>query len=269
MSLSATSRTMLQGKAALVTGSTSGIGLAIARAFAADGAHVVLNGFGDPDEIEQIRTEIEERYGVTALYSDADMGKPDQIQALVEEAKEAFGHVAVAVNNVGIQHVAPIEEFPPEKWEAILAINLSSAFYVTRAVIPGMKEAGWGRVINVASAHGLRASPYKAAYVTAKHGMLGLTKVVALEVAGQGITCNAICPGYVHTPLVEGQIEDQMKAHGLPREEVIRQVMLERQPTKEFVQPEHLGELAVFLCSDAAAQITGTALSVDGGWTAL
>jgi 3-hydroxybutyrate dehydrogenase len=260
--------TQLGGKAAVVTGSTSGIGLAIARALAEGGAHVVLNGFGDADAIERERAAIEDEFGVTALYSDADMSDPDAIGALCDMALDAFGTVSVLVNNVGIQHVAPIDEFPPGKWEAILSINLSSAFYMTRAVVPGMKEAGWGRIINVASAHGLTASPYKSAYVAAKHGMVGMTKVVALELAQQGITCNAICPGYVLTPLVEGQIDDQAQAHDMSREEVKEKVMLAKQPTKAFVQPEELGALAVFLCSDAAAQITGAALPVDGGWTA-
>jgi 3-hydroxybutyrate dehydrogenase len=259
---------MLDGKAAVVTGSTSGIGLAIARGLADAGAHVVLNGFGDADAIERTRQAIEDDFGVTARYSGADMSDPDAIADLCAMALDAFGTVDVLVNNVGIQHVAAIDDFPPAKWEAILSINLSSAFYTTRALLPGMKEAGWGRILNVASAHGLTASPYKSAYVAAKHGMVGLTKVVALETAQAGVTCNAICPGYVLTPLVEGQIEDQAKAHDMSREEVKAKVMLAKQPTKEFVQPEDLAALAVFLCSDAAAQITGAALPVDGGWTA-
>ncbi len=259
---------MLRGKSAIVTGSTSGIGLAIAHALAEAGCNVMLNGFGDTDAIEELRTAIETEHQVRALYSGADMTKPNEIAGLAEEATAAFGTLDILVNNAGIQHVAPIDEFPPEKWDAILAINLSSSFHTTRAVLPGMKANGWGRIINIASAHGLVASPYKAAYVAAKHGLVGLTKAVALEVAEQGITCNAICPGYVRTPLVNGQIEDTAKARGIDREAVIRDVILAAQPTKQFVESAQLGALAVFLSSDAAAAITGTALSVDGGWTA-
>ena len=259
---------MLRGKSAIVTGSTSGIGLAIAHAVAEAGCNVMLNGFGNADAIEGIRTTIETEYRVRASFSGADMTKPGEIAGLVEEATASFGTVDILVNNAGIQHVAPIDEFPPEKWDAILAINLSSSFHTTRAVLPGMKANGWGRIINIASAHGLVASPYKAAYVAAKHGLVGLTKAVALEVAEQGITCNAICPGYVRTPLVDGQIEDTAKARGIDREAVIRDVILAAQPTKQFVESAQLGALAVFLSSDAAAAITGTALSVDGGWTA-
>jgi 3-hydroxybutyrate dehydrogenase len=259
---------MLKGKSAIVTGSTSGIGLAIAHALAEAGCNVMLNGFGDTDAIEDLRSAIETEHQVRALYSGADMTKPDEIAGLAEEATAGFGTLDILVNNAGIQHVAPIDEFPPEKWDTILAINLSSSFHTTRAVLPGMKANGWGRIINIASAHGLVASPYKAAYVAAKHGLVGLTKVVALEVAEQGITCNATCPGYVRTPLVEGQIEDTAKARGIDREAVIRDVILAAQPTKQFVESAQLGALVVFLSSDAAAAITGTALSMDGGWTA-
>jgi len=266
--MTTTTTSTLAGKSALVTGSTSGIGLAIATALAEAGANMTLNGFGDAAEIEQIRRGLAERAGVDVRYSDADMSKGDQVVAMVREAEAAHGALDVLVNNAGIQHVAAIEEFPPEKWEAIMAINLSHAYYAIHAALPGMRARGFGRIINLASAHGLRASPYKAAYVAAKHGMLGLTKVVALETAQENITCNAICPGYVRTPLVEGQIDDQAKAHGMSREQVIKEVILESQPNKRFVEPEELGALAVFLCSDAGRSITGTPLSVDGGWTA-
>ena len=259
---------MSKGKNAIVTGSTSGIGLGIAEAFAAAGMNVMLNGFGDAGEIEQTRAGLEKTNGIKALYSGADMTKPDEIAAMIETAETELGSVDVVVNNAGIQHVEPIEDFPVEKWDAILAINLSSAFHTTRLAIPGMKARGWGRIINVASAHGLVASPFKSAYVAAKHGVLGLTKTVALEVAEAGITANAICPGYVLTPLVEKQIPDTAKARGISEEAVKRDVLLGAQPTKQFVTTEQLGALAVFLCSDAAASITGTALPVDGGWTA-
>jgi 3-hydroxybutyrate dehydrogenase len=261
-------QTMADRRTAIVTGSTSGIGLGIARALAGSGMNVVLNGFGDPDEIEETRAGIEAEQGVDARYADADMTRPDEIAAMVAEAEAAFGAVDVVVNNAGIQHVAPVEDFPPEKWDAIIAINLSSAFHTTRAVVGGMKARGWGRIINLASVHGLVASPYKCAYVSAKHGMLGLTKTIALELAEQGITVNAICPGYAWTPLVEKQIPDTAAARGLSEEAVIRDVMLNAQPTKRFVTVEELGALAVFLCSDAAASITGAALPVDGGWSA-
>lgn len=259
---------MSKGKNAIVTGSTSGIGLGIAEAFAAAGMNVVLNGFGDAEEIERTRAGLERDHGIEALHSGADMTKPDEIAAMVEAAKRELGSVDVVVNNAGIQHVEPIEDFPVEKWDAIIAINLSSAFHTTRLAIAGMKERGWGRIINLASAHGLVASPFKSAYVAAKHGMLGLTKTVALEAAEHGITVNAICPGYVLTPLVEKQIPDTAKARGLTEEQVKRDVLLGAQPTKQFVTTEQLGALAVFLCSDQAASITGTALPVDGGWTA-
>lgn len=260
---------MPSSKSAVVTGSTSGIGLGIAERFAQAGMNVMLNGFGDADEIEAIRARLESEHGVKALYSGADMSKPEQIADMIGEATSAFGQVDVLVNNAGIQFVAPIEEFPTEKWDAIIAINLSSSFHTIKAVFGGMKERGWGRIINVASAHGLTASPFKAAYVSAKHGVLGLTKTVGLEGAEYGVTCNAICPGYVFTPLVEAQIPDTAKARGISEEEVIRDVMLDRQPTKKFVQVDEVAELALFLTTDAAASITGTSLSQDGGWTAL
>lgn len=259
---------MLQGKSAIITGSTSGIGLAVAQHLARSGANVMLNGFGDPAEIEKIRADLAAEAGVQVGYSSADMTKPEQIEAMVKDAAERFGSVDILVNNAGIQHVAPIDEFPLAKWDAIIAINLSSAFHTIRLCLPYMKSQGWGRIINLASAHALVASPYKSAYVAAKHGMLGLTKTVALEVAQQGITCNAICPGYVLTPLVEGQIDDTAKARNIPRDAVIRDVMLGNQPTKAFVKTDEIGALAVFLCSDAAASITGAPLPIDGGWVA-
>ncbi len=259
---------MLIGKNAIVTGSTSGIGLGIAEALAKAGANVMLNGLGDPDRIEATRAGLARDHGTTVLYSAANMMNRDEIAAMVETAREAFGSVDVLVNNAGIQHVAPIETFPPEKWDAIIAINLSAAFHGMRAVIPDMKERRFGRIINIASAHALVASPFKSAYVAAKHGIAGLTKTVALEVAEHGITVNAIAPGYVLTPLVEAQVSDTAKARGISEEEVKRDVLLAAQPTKQFVTVEQLGELAIFLCGDAAASITGTILPVDGGWTA-
>jgi len=258
----------LVGRTAIVTGSTSGIGLGIAKALAADGANVVLNGFGDQREIEMVRRTIAEEAGVDVDYDGSDLSRPDAVVQMVEAATAAFGKVDILVNNAGIQHVAPIESFPPEKWDAILSINLSAAFHATRAVFAGMKARAWGRIINVASAHGLVASPFKAAYVAAKHGIVGLTKVVALEGAEAGVTCNAICPGYVWTPLVEKQIDAQAKAHKISREQVIRDVLLAQQPNKRFATVEEMGALAAFLCSDAAASITVAALPVDGGWTA-
>ncbi len=258
---------MFRDKVAVITGSTSGIGLGLAQGLAKAGAHVVLNGFGDKAEIERVRAEIAAQSGVKVIYHGADMSKPDQIAALIREAQELLGSVDILVNNAGIQKVAPIEEFPIDKWDAIIAINLSSAFHTIRAAVPGMKAKRWGRIINIASAHALVASPFKSAYVTAKHGLLGLTKTVALELAEAGITCNAICPGYVRTPLVEGQIKDTAKARGITEEQVIRDVMLGEQPTKRFVAVEELTALTVFLCGDGAASITGTALPVDGGWT--
>jgi len=258
----------LAGKSAIVTGSTSGIGLGIAQALAQAGADIMLNGFGDAKEIEKIRGDLAAEHKVKVVYDGADMSKPDAIAAMVGNAAKAFGKVDIVVNNAGIQFVAPIDEFPVAKWDAILAINLSSAFHTTRAVLPGMKSRKWGRIINIASAHGLVASPFKSAYVAAKHGMLGLTKTTALEVAEMGITCNAICPGYVWTPLVESQLDDQAKAHKMTKEQVIHDVLLAQQPNKKFATVEEMGALAAFLCSDAAASMTGTALPVDGGWTA-
>ena len=258
----------LTSKTALVTGSTSGIGLAIARAFAEQGANVVINGFGDAQVIEETRAGIERDHGVTAHYSAADMSKPEAVAQMVREAEAAFGAIDVLVNNAGIQFVSPIEEFPPEKWEQIIAINLSSAFHAMHAAIPGMKARGWGRIINTASAHSLVASPFKSAYVAAKHGISGLSKAAALELAPHKITVNCISPGYVWTPLVEAQIPDTMKARGLTKEQVIEDVMLKAQPTKEFVTVDQVAALAVFLCSEAASQITGANISMDGGWTA-
>jgi 3-hydroxybutyrate dehydrogenase len=260
--------TMLKAKTAVITGSTSGIGLAIAHAFAKEGANVVINGFGDRAEIEKIRAGTEAEFGVKCLYSPADMSKPAEIAGMIATAEQAFGSVDILVNNAGIQHVAAIEEFPIDKWDAIIAINLSSAFHTIRAAVPGMKKRKWGRIINTASAHSLVASPFKSAYISAKHGLAGLTKTVALELATSGITCNAISPGYVWTPLVERQIPDQMKSRGLTEEQVKRDVLLAAQPTKEFVTVDQVAALAVYLCSDAANAITGANISIDGGWTA-
>jgi len=259
---------MLKGKVALVTGSTSGIGLSLARTFAQDGANVVINGFGDKDAIEKERSGIEKDFGVKALYSGADMSKGDQIAQMIAEAESKLGSVDVLVNNAGIQFVSPIEEFPVEKWDQIIAINLSAAFHAIRAAVPGMKKRKWGRIISTASAHALVASPFKSAYVSAKHGIAGLTKTVALETATFGITANAICPGYVWTPLVEKQIPETMTARGLTREQVIKDVLLAAQPTKEFVTVEEIAGLALYLTSDLARSITGAILAIDGGWTA-
>jgi 3-hydroxybutyrate dehydrogenase len=255
----------LNGKTAVITGSNSGIGLGIAWEMAKAGADVVLNSFTDRDEDHALAAEIAKETGVKARYIKADMSKGDECRALIEKA----GACDILINNAGIQNVDPIEKFPVEKWDAIIAINMNSAFHTTAAALPMMRKAGWGRVVNIASAHGLTASPYKSAYVAAKHGVVGMTKVVALETAEEPITANAICPGYVLTPLVEAQIPDTMKEYDMDRETVIRDVMLTRQPSKEFATVEQLGGLAVFLCSDAATQITGTTLSMDGGWTAL
>lgn len=262
------SNRQLAGKSGIVTGSTSGIGLGIAEGFAAAGMNITLNGFGQPDEMEALRADLEARHDVKVLYSDADMSKPAEILRMVENTKDHFGAIDVLVNNAGIQHVEAIESFPVEKWDAIIAINLSSAFHSIRAVLGEMKQRGWGRIINVASAHGLVASPFKSAYVAAKHGVLGLTKTVALEAAEHGVTVNAICPGYVLTPLVEKQIPETAKARGITEDEVVKNVLLAAQPTRSFVQTSQLAALSVFLCSDEAASITGTALPVDGGWTA-
>ena len=256
---------ILKGKTAVITGSNSGIGLGIAREMAKAGANIVLNSFTDRDEDHALAAEMAENFGVEAKYVAADMSKSADCRRLVVAA----GGCDILVNNAGIQHVAPIEEFPTEKWDAIIAINLSSAFHTTAAALTGMRERGWGRVVNIASAHGLTASPYKSAYVAAKHGIVGLTKVTALETAQEPITANAICPGYVLTPLVEAQIPDTMKEYNMSREDVVKNVLLQRQPSKEFATVEQLGGTVNFLCSDAAAQITGTTISVDGGWTAL
>jgi 3-hydroxybutyrate dehydrogenase len=251
-----------------VTGSTSGIGLECARAFAGAGANIVINGIGAPVDVERTRTTIESDFGVKAIYSPANMAKPKEIASMILLAEKTFGRVDVLVNNAGIQHVSPIEEFPVEKWDAVIAINLSSAFHAIRAATPGMKQRGWGRIINTASAHSLVASPFKSAYVAAKHGIAGLTKTVALELAQSRITCNCISPGYVWTPLVEKQIPETMKARNMSEDQVIKDVLLAAQPTKEFVTVEQVASLALFLCSDDAAQITGANLAMDGGWTA-
>src|SRR3974390_2830803 len=258
----------LAGRVSLVTGSTSGIGLGIARALAAAGSEIVLNGFRTPESIAETQAHIAAEFNVRVLYSPADMSRPTSIREMIGTTLESFGRLDVLVNNAGIQHVAPLQEFPPEKWDAILALNLSSAFHPSRLVLPSMFDHKWGRIINVASAHGLVGSPFKSAYVAAKHGLVGLTKVIALETAEEAITCNAICPGYVLTPLVETQIESQAKAHRITREQVVRDVLLAQQPNKRFARVEELGALAVFLTSDGAASITGAALPVDGGWTA-
>jgi 3-hydroxybutyrate dehydrogenase len=259
---------MFKGKTALVTGSTSGIGLAIARAYAKEGANVVINGFGAAEAIEAERVGIETEFGVRAHYSGADMSDGAATEAMIKEAEATFGSLDILVNNAGIQFVAPIEDFPVEKWNQIIAINLSSAFHTIRAATPGMKARGFGRIINTASAHALVASPFKSAYVSAKHGIAGLTKTVALELATHGITCNAICPGYVWTPLVEKQIPDTMAARGLTKEQVINDVLLHAQPTKQFVTVEEVAALAVFLAGEPAKNITGAIIPIDGGWTA-
>ncbi len=259
---------MLSGKTAIVTGSNSGIGLAIAEALAADGANIVVNSFTDGSADHAIATRIAKEHGVEAVYLKADMSKGAECRDLVERTVARFGGVDILVNNAGIQHVSPIEDFPVEKWNAIIAINLTAAFHTTAVALPHMKAAGWGRIVNIASAHGLRASPNKSAYVAAKHGIVGLTKTVALEAAGLGVTCNAVCPGFVLTPLVETQITDRMAELGLDRETTIRDVILEKQPSKQFATVEQIAAATAFLASNAAAQITGTTLSIDGGWTA-
>ncbi|MFQ1702433.1 3-hydroxybutyrate dehydrogenase [Loktanella agnita] len=255
----------LSGKTAVITGSNSGIGLGVARELAKAGANVVLNSFTDREEDHALAAEIAEASGVDAKYVQADMSKGEDCRRLIT----ATGGCDILINNAGIQHVAPVQDFPPEKWDAIIAINLSSAFHTTAAAVTGMRDRGWGRIINIASAHGLTASPYKSAYVAAKHGIVGLTKTIGLETAQDPITCNAICPGYVLTPLVEAQIPDTMKEYDMSREDVIKNVLLDRQPSKEFATVAQLGGTAVYLCSDAAAQVTGTTISIDGGWTAL
>jgi 3-hydroxybutyrate dehydrogenase len=259
---------MLNGKTAVVTGSTSGIGLGIARALAREKANVVLNGFGDKGEIEKERAGIEREFGVKAIYSGADMTKPAEIAEMVATAEKTFGAIDILVNNAGIQHVAPIEKFPIEKWDAIIAVNLSASFHSIRAAVPGMKRRKWGRIVNIASAHGLVASGEKVAYVAAKHGLVGLTKVVAIECANDGITCNAICPGWVLTPLVEQQIKARAAAEGQEVEAAKTKLLAEKQPMLQFSTPEGIGALTVFLCGDAAATMTGAAYSIDGGWVA-
>ena len=259
---------MLKGKTALVTGSTSGIGLAIARALAKDGANLMINGFGDKAAIEQERGALEKDFGITARYSAADMSKPAEIAAMIAETEKQFGSVDVLVNNAGIQHVANIEDFPIDRWDAIISINLSSSFHTIRAAIPGMKKRKWGRIINIASAHGLVASGQKVAYVAAKHGLVGLTKTVAIEAANDGVTCNAICPGWVLTPLVAKQIEARAQQSGKTFDQEKVALVSEKQPMHEFSSPENIGALAVFLASDAASSITGSSYSIDGGWTA-
>ena len=259
---------MLRGKRAIVTGSTSGIGQGIAAALAAEGCDVVLNGFGDAQAIERLRAGLAERHGVGAHYIAADMAKPAEIRALVESAAERMGGVDILVNNAGIQHVAPIVDFPEERWDTVIAINLSAAFHATKAALPLMTAQGWGRIINIASAHGLVASGEKAAYVAAKHGLVGLTKVAAIETANQGITCNAICPGWVLTPLVAQQIEARARAQGIAVEQAREDLVREKQPMLDYTTPEKIGALAVFLCGEAASTITGAALSIDGGWVA-
>ncbi|NOZ65642.1 MAG: 3-hydroxybutyrate dehydrogenase [Alphaproteobacteria bacterium] len=258
----------LDGRTALITGSTSGIGLAMAQALASAGANIVLNGLGDPDEIEVLRAEMAASHDVEVIYNGANMLAPAEIAAMVDGAIEQFGAVDILVNNAGIQYVSAIDDFPEDKWQAIININLVSNFHTIKAALPAMKKQNWGRIINLASAHGLVASPYKSAYVAAKHGVVGLTKTVALEIAESQITCNAICPGYVRTPLVEGQIADQMAVHDMSREQVINDIFLVAQPNKRFVEVDELGQIALFLCSPAAGSINGISLPVEGGWTA-
>jgi 3-hydroxybutyrate dehydrogenase len=259
---------MLKGETAIVTGSTSGIGLGIAQALAAGGAHVMLNGFGEKDAIEKIRSGLAQRHCVKAGYSPADVSKPADIRALIADAERELGTVGVLVNNAGIQHVAPVEDFPDEKWHAIMSINLSAAFHAIKAALPGMKRRKWGRIINIASTHGLVASAGKAAYVAAKHGLVGLTKVIAIETANTGITCNAICPGWVYTPLVQQQVEARAKATGMTIEQAKEELLREKQPMLRFTSPEEIGGVAVFLCGESTITMTGASLTVDGGWTA-
>ncbi|HWS73930.1 MAG TPA: 3-hydroxybutyrate dehydrogenase [Quisquiliibacterium sp.] len=259
---------MLKGKTALVTGSTSGIGLGVARALARQGANLVLNGFGDAAEIEKMRAALEAEFGVQVIYEGADLMQPAQIESMIASVSRRFGGVDVLVNNAGIQHVAPVQSFPPDRWDAVIALNLSAAFHTSRCALPGMQKRNWGRIINIASAHGLVASAEKSAYVAAKHGIVGLTKVVALENARTGITCNAICPGWVLTPLVQKQIDARAAAQGISQDEARVALLGEKQPSLEFVTPEQIGELSVFLCSDAAQQVRGAAWTIDGGWTA-
>lgn len=259
---------MIKGKLALVTGSTSGIGLAIATKLASEGANIIINGFGNPEEIEKIRKNLSETYKVSAFYYEADMSKPSEIEAMIKNYGKDFGGIDILVNNAGIQFVAPVDEFPSEKWDEIIAINLSSSFHTVRHSLPYMKKKGWGRIINIASAHALIASPFKSAYVSAKHGLAGFTKTIALEVAEQNITVNAICPGYVLTPLVQKQIPDTAKVRGISEEDVIREVMLAEQSTKKFVRVEEIADLACFLCGNNAESLTGAILSLDGGWSA-
>lgn len=258
----------LKGRTAAVTGSTSGIGLAVAEALAGAGCNVALSGLGDPSANEALRARLESNYGVKVTLNSGDLSKPAEVKAYIEDAISTFGNIDILVNNAGVQFVSPVDEFPEEKWELILALNLSSAFYATRYALPGMKQNGWGRIINIASAHGLVASPFKSAYVAAKHGVIGLTKTVALECAESGITCTAICPAYVNTPLVAGQIKDQAKVHNMSEEQVVRDVILASQPNKRFVEPEEIAATVLFLCSSAGASITGVPVSLDGGWTA-
>lgn len=258
----------LAGRVALVTGSTSGIGLGVAESLAAQGASLLLNGFGGLDDINKTTKRLSAEYGVSVAYSPADMGSAEAVEDMIARLVDRAGRLDILVNNAGVQHVAPVAEFPPEKWAQILAINLTAAFHTTRLALPHMRRGGYGRIINIASAHGLIASPFKSAYVAAKHGLIGLTKTVALETAEERITCNAVCPGYVLTPLVEAQIDGQAKAHGISRDAVIRDVLLAQQPNKRFASVEEIGALCAFLCADAAASITGASLSVDGGWTA-
>lgn len=259
---------MIRGKSVVITGSTSGIGLAVARAFAAEGANVTLNGFGDPKAIEQERAGLEEEFGVKAAYSNADVTNPVEIADMITDAEQTFGAVDVLINNAGIQYVAKVEDFPPEKWDAVIATNLSAVFHTCRCALPGMKRRGWGRIINIASAHGLVASAQKAAYVAAKHGVVGLTKVVAIETADDGITCNAICPGWVMTPLVAEQVEARARAAGKSFDDAKQEFVAEKQPMPRYTRPEDIGALAVFLAGDAAATITGASYAIDGGWTA-